>query len=67
MATPKKKRERKPTKERAKKKPLTLLVHITKLKVTIFFENFLEIVVQKKFRNLCHLGYAHENYKSERR
>ena len=49
MATPKKKRERKPTKERAKKKPLTLLVHITKLKVTIFFENFLEIVVQKKF------------------
>ena len=49
MATPKKKRERKPTKERAKKKPLTLLVHIKKGKVTIVFKIFLEIVVQKIF------------------
>ena len=49
MATPKKKRERKPTKERAKKKPLTLLVHIKMGKVTIFFKIFLEIVVQKIF------------------
>jgi hypothetical protein len=49
MATPKKKRERKPTKERAKKKPLTLLVHMTKYKVTIFYKIFLEIAVQKIF------------------
>ena len=52
MATPKKKRERKPTKERAKKKPLTLLVHMTKGKVTIFFKIFLEIAIQKIFSGI---------------
>ena len=49
MATPKKKRERKPTKERAKKKPLTLLVHMKTLKVTLFLEKILEKVLGKNF------------------
>ena len=51
MATPKKKRERKPTKERAKKKPLTLLVHIKTLKAdNFFFEKVKNLSKKRQFK-----------------